>query len=337
MYEQVSFADDAPREQAIVVADGAYHPLVHMLDKLGLDTVAGDMENNSHFWNRMPFEEAERFLLWTNGVIRGVIGSERLFSAADVARESDVDPRGYTITCMAPPEEHTRDLLQEFWEASQKGLSAERAASLQALGITLVHGLPYGNGRAARFIYMIRHYGYNGSDEHRQWLNEALENENRRLLDFNPERAELPGKFAAHRMKALCAQYQYEGPLPGGVSVPIEADHPIHGAAFRTQFIVDYFTESHLSVPVITEFLLSKGENPKDFMDDNGELSVRAITEAMGIHEIAQDIDTISRTTKLAFIRSVIDCLGEKGDRSIYGNPKFIVDTYKYGTKLYYG
>ncbi|HZM63683.1 MAG TPA: hypothetical protein VFB59_00970 [Candidatus Saccharimonadales bacterium] len=177
MYEQVK-QPLGINEQAVQVDIKKGHPLVRMFDHMGLAELTGTPEANRQFWQEMPFEQAERFFLWANGVIRGLPTTKRGYMPNEhayivVCSEGGEASPLENLQYVGPNRLNAREMLERVWGASRGIESDERAATLQALGIVLGHNLMYGNGRMARLAYLLRSEGYDGSEDAKAKLHES--------------------------------------------------------------------------------------------------------------------------------------------------------------------
>lgn len=330
-YNQLPPVEGLP-EQALVVQKGEHHPLVTMLDKVGLATVAGTPENNRELWESMSFDDAERFFLWANGVTRGVAAPDRGYAdertTITIGNKDDTALFGYHVQDFPPTTANARKLLREFWDAS-KGIGDEESATLLGLGVVGAHRLPYGNGRMSRFVYLLRLKGYDSSEEIKTALTSVLANGARFGLNFDPSRADLPQQFASHQTGVICSAYGYSGETPTKISsepMPWLKDMaPLLGG----QEAILRLVEPHFSVPLVTEMLLEAGVSPEGLMDTQGVISAQAVLEQVGLAKFKDIIDK-SENLKVTFLRSLIDCLA-RDDESIYGPRQTIVETYRIG------
>ncbi len=318
-------------EQAASLRSDGLHPLVAALDVLGAHKIMGTPESNRQFWQTTDFASAERLFLWANALVRGIPGRQ-----GGYATKSNAIGSAAHIGYIPPEPKEGRELLQQAWDAARSIDDDARAATLLGLGVNMVHGLDYANGRMARLVYFLRRYGYDGKDDTKQYLSGLLMRGSREELDMDPDAAKLALKFVCLKDAETTIANNEEGVRIVGVEKPV-AIAGVMGLKIDESLglLFGAFSESFFNVPLLLNIIFRSGFGKlglKSFMTEEDKINVDLVwgsIVAVG-YVNPEDILTNQAELKKAYIGSVIDCIA-RDDDSVYpaGYADKIVATYQ--------
>jgi hypothetical protein len=338
----VAADSDQPRRYIDVPIDGAVQrpeapdpaEVVEAMDQHGLAEHFGSPGAAKETLRSMNTDEFHAAANRANGIVRGLPPEQHGYAPEGYLTEARNETTGRTSLSPLGPDRRT--LIGEGFEAAQQLDDLERAGTLMNTVTREVHAWEDANGRMARAGQELLHRGYNGSDADRDYYRRLLTNHEGRHLVNTSDVAELQPRFNNAVTRGIvdaAGQGQF---MPDGGVIPIDRDAlGIAGLppGDLRRDLADMAEEPHFGATLVTAVAVQTGRDLYDYVLQHPRTGKQYFDAGRLIGDVYDSEAGLIRDAygmiKRQFVRSVIDCLGPRGDQSLYGPPELVVAKYR--------